>query len=114
MTLRLLADENVDHRVVHRIDHFGHDIEHVDFVPALGKGCSDEAIAQYSEDENRLVLTNDDDFLTGFTDDDYRGLLFIADDSLSGDGIAAIVHAIGETLEAEQLDGVIYVSSNWL
>jgi hypothetical protein len=32
MSLRLLADENADHRVVHRIEQFGHDIEHVDFI----------------------------------------------------------------------------------
>lgn len=37
MTFRVLADENVDQRVVHRLDHYGHDVEHVDFVSDLGK-----------------------------------------------------------------------------
>ncbi len=46
MSLRLLADENVDHRVVHLLRHYGHDVEHVDFVSTLGKGIGDRRIAR--------------------------------------------------------------------
>jgi hypothetical protein len=92
MTVRILADENVDHRVVHRLEHYGYDVEHVDFVPALGKGTDDEQIAQYSTDTDRAVLTSDDDFLTGFDPGDYAGLLLIEDDSLSPATVADIVH----------------------
>lgn len=70
MVYRLVADENVDYRVVHRLEHYGHDIEHVDRVPTLGKGSNDEAIAAYSLDENRLTLTNDD-FLREFDAEEY-------------------------------------------
>ena len=82
MSFRLLADENVDYRVVHRLEHYGHDIEHVEFVPELGKGSDDESVARYPLDEDRLLLTSDDDFLTDFDDDDYRGVLFIEDETL--------------------------------
>lgn len=34
MTFRVLADENVDHRTVNRLSHYGHAVEHIDFVPA--------------------------------------------------------------------------------
>ena len=47
MSFRILADEDVDHRVVHRLRHYGHDVEHVDFVAELGKGIDGGSIAQY-------------------------------------------------------------------
>ncbi|MEF8843237.1 MAG: DUF5615 family PIN-like protein [Haloarculaceae archaeon] len=52
MTYRLLLDENVEYEVLHRLENYGHDVEHVDFVPGLGKGTDDDSIAQYSSDEN--------------------------------------------------------------
>jgi predicted nuclease of predicted toxin-antitoxin system len=44
----ILADENVDHRVVHTLRNLGHVVDHVDFVSTLGKGSTDEDIAAYS------------------------------------------------------------------
>lgn len=38
MGYRLILDENVEHEVFHRLDNYGHDVEHVDFVTELGKG----------------------------------------------------------------------------
>lgn len=115
MSLRVLADENVDHQVVYRLAHYGHDIEHVDFVSALGKGSSDETIARYSRQEDRHILTNDDDFLTDFTGDEYHGLFFITDETLAGTEIAEIVHTISELVPSERpTNTILYVSSNWL
>jgi hypothetical protein len=47
MTVRILADENIDHRVVHRLDNYGHDVEHVDFASGLDKGSDDASVATY-------------------------------------------------------------------
>ena len=114
MNFRVLADENVDQRVVHRLRHYGIDVEHVDFVPALGKGTSDEAIAQYSLSSNRLLLTSDDDFLTGFDEDEYSGLLFVEDETLSAEQVSDIVHAFAEIVDQDDIQGVFYVSREWL
>jgi hypothetical protein len=38
MAYRLILDENVERDVFHRLENYGHDVEHVDFVPELGKG----------------------------------------------------------------------------
>lgn len=114
MSFRILADENVDHRVVHRLRHYGNDVEHVDFVSTLGKGTMDGAIAQYSRSSNRLLLTSDDDFLTDFTDDEYSGLLFIEDETLSAEQVSDIVHAIAEIVDQDDVQGVFYVSRAWL
>ena len=114
MSFRILADENVDHRVVHRLRHYGHDVEHVDFIAELGKGADDESIAQYSLSANRLLLTSDDDFLTDFPEDAYSGLLFIEDETLSAEQTSDIVHSIAEIVSQEDIEGVFYISRQWI
>jgi len=113
MTARILADENVDHRVVHRLDHYGHDVEHVDFTSELDKGTTDSTVAAYSIETDRLLLTSDDDFLSSFDTDDYAGLLFIDDESLDPRTISDIVHEI-ITVVSNPGGRVYYVSRNWL
>ena len=111
---RILADENVDHRIVYRLGNYGHDLEHVDTVDALGKETTDEAIAAYLRETNRLLLTNDDDFLREFDDSDHHGLLFIETDSLSSATVADIVHEIAQHVPREEIQGTVYVSESWL
>ncbi|MDB9235810.1 DUF5615 family PIN-like protein [Halorubrum ezzemoulense] len=38
---RLLVDENVEYRIVHKLRNYGHDVEHVDDLTGLGKNSSD-------------------------------------------------------------------------
>jgi predicted nuclease of predicted toxin-antitoxin system len=114
MSFRLLADENVDHRVVHRLRHFGHNVEHVDFVGGLGKGATDGEIAKSSLQDTRLILTSDDDFLTDFGSSDYSGLLFIEDETLTPTEIADIVHVISAAVDQSEINTPFYVSRNWL
>jgi hypothetical protein len=45
---RLLLDENIEHELFHRLENYGHDVEHVDFVPELGKGTDDHPVVAYS------------------------------------------------------------------
>lgn len=47
MAYRLLLDENVEHEVHHRLENYGHDVAHVNFVAELGTGTDDGSIAQY-------------------------------------------------------------------
>lgn len=54
MAYRLILDENVEHGVFHRLKNYGHDVEHVDFVPELGKGTVDHPIARYSLGTDRF------------------------------------------------------------
>lgn len=104
----------IDHRIVHRLEHYGHDIEHVEYVSELGKGTDDEDIAAYSLDTDRLILTYDDDFLREFDASDYRGLLFIENDTLTSETVSDIVHTMSEHIDHEQADNVLYVSTNWV
>ncbi|WP_246084388.1 DUF5615 family PIN-like protein [Salinadaptatus halalkaliphilus] len=76
MAYQLLLDENVEQEIGFRLENYGHDVEHVDFVPELGKGVDDTQIADYSRSTDRLILTYDDDFVLEFDDDDYRAVLY--------------------------------------
>jgi hypothetical protein len=40
MVYRLILDENVEHEVLHRLENYGHDVEHIDFSTELRKGTA--------------------------------------------------------------------------
>ncbi len=54
--LKFLADENVDFRLVKTLKQQGMDII------LKPKGSSDEKIAEFSKSEERILITNDEDF----------------------------------------------------
>jgi predicted nuclease of predicted toxin-antitoxin system len=114
MAYRLILDENVEHEVFHRLENYGHDVEHVDFVPELGKGTSDRPIARYSLDTDRVIVTYDDDFVLKIDEDDYRAVRSVGDETLSTKQVADVVHAVTTAYPQEELDGLEYVGDEWL
>lgn len=114
MTYRLILDENVEHEVLHRLKNYGHDVEHVDFVPELGKGTGDRPIAQYSIDTNRVLVTYDDDFVLDMDESDYQAVLYFSDATLSVMQIADIIHAVAQAYPQTELGGLEYVGEEWL
>lgn len=114
MAYRLILDENVEHEVFHRLENYGHDVEHVDFVTELGKGTADHSIAQYSRTTDRVIVTYDDDFVLDVDESEYRGLFYVADATLSVTQVADIVHAVSEQYPQEAVNGVEYLGDEWL
>ena len=114
MTYRLVCDENVEHEVMFRLENYGHDVEHVDFISNLGKGLTDDHIAQYSLREDRLIVTYDDDFVLDFEPADYQAVLYLPNLSLSPSTIADAIHAMSTYYDQSEISGVESVSSEWL
>jgi len=114
MVYRLLCDENVEHEIGFRLENYGHDVEHVDFVSSLGKGISDEQIAEYSITENRLIVTHDDDFVLDFDIDSYRAVLYVPDLSLSPETVADSIHEMASYYDQSEIAGVEPVTPEWL
>ena len=114
MSYRLLLDENVEHEMGFRLENYGHDVEHVDFVPELGKGVEDERIADYSRSTDRLILTYDDDFVLEFDEESYRGVLYIPELAMHPADVADIVHQMSKDYPQSQVRGVERISSAWL
>jgi hypothetical protein len=114
MTYRLILDENIEHEVYHRLDNYGHDVEHVDFVSALGKGTGDYPIAQYSRETHRIVVTYDDDFALKLSDNNYYGAFYIHDETLAVKTVADIIHTISKHYPHAEVSGLEYVGDEWL
>jgi len=114
MVYRLLVDENVEHEVHHRLENYGHDVEHVDFLSNLGKGVDDRSIADYSKETDRIIVTYDDDFALELTDEDYRGVFYVHDESLPVKTVADIIHTISKQYPQDEVTGLEYVGNEWL
>lgn len=114
MAYRLVLDENVEYEVLHRLVNYGHDVEHVDFVPELGKGTDDRPIAEYSIETDRVIVTYDDDFVLEFDEGDYRGVMYFGDATLSIEQVADVIHAVSQTYPKDEFEGLEYVGAEWL
>ncbi len=114
MSYRLLLDENIESEVLYRLEHYGHDVVHLDFAPGLGKGTADTSIAEYSKKDDRLIVTYDDDFVRELDADAFRAVLYFDDVSLSPAEIADIVHRLSEHYPQDELRGVESVGREWL
>jgi hypothetical protein len=111
---RLILDENVEHEILYRLVHYGHDVEHVDFVHELGKGTGDRSIAEYSRDTNRVIVSYDDDFVLDVDPGSFEALLYVSDATLTVTQVADIIHTASEHYPQSELDGVEYVGAEWL
>ena len=107
---RILSDENIEPSLVRQLRKLGHDVERV--VDVLGSGVSDDAVAGYAEEDDRLVLTHDDDLIRE-VDMSVTGVLLQVDDSLSAKEVGDIVHEISEYIDQDEVE-LEYVSRNWI
>lgn len=114
MVYCLLLDENVEHEVHHRLENYGHDVEHVDFVHELGKGTDDYPIARYSGETGRVIVTYDDDFALEVDETEYDGTLYVNDATLSVKEVADIIHAVSQDYPQSEIDGLEYIGDEWL
>ena len=71
---RVLCDENVDPQTVRYLERDGHDAEHVG--DTVGLGTDDRIIAEYAVVFDRVLLTDDADFIDAERYPDIRVLLF--------------------------------------
>jgi predicted nuclease of predicted toxin-antitoxin system len=114
MAYRLILDENVEHEVLHRLENYGHDVEHVDFVAELGKGTADHPLARYSLDTDRVIVTYDDDFVLEMDEGLYRAVLYFDDATLSVEQVADVIHTVSQNYPQSELQGLEYVGEEWL
>jgi len=114
MSLRILTDENVEPETRTYLCKLGHDIEHVVTVAELGESALDEEIAAYARRTDRLILTQDDDFLAEIDPrTETAGVLYQQDQQLSGKQVGDVVETIDQLLPRDEIV-LEYVSANWL
>jgi len=113
MGYRVLADENVERATINYLRKLDHDVAWIADVSELGLGADDASIAAYARETDRLVLTQDDDFLTDFQVDEDPGILFQRDQTLSAREVGDVVHELSRYVEQYEIT-LEYVSRNWL
>jgi hypothetical protein len=114
MSYRLLLDENIEHEVGHRLEHYGHDVVHVDFEPELGKGSTDQSLAAYTRSKDRILVTYDDDFVLSLDSSEFRAAFYLADASLPAETVADIIHEVSKHYPQTEVDGLEHVGIEWL
>ena len=114
MSLSLLLDENIEHEAIHRLEQYGHDVEHIDVHDELQKGDSDRRLARYSLATERIIVSYDTDWITDFSEDEYHCALVVDDQSLSAQQVARIVHSMSEVYTVSEFVGLQKIGRNWL
>jgi len=112
MGYRLLADENIEQATITYLQQLDHDVEWIGDVAELGLGVSDDVIASYAASADRLILTQDDDFLA-IAANRPVGVLFQTEETLSAREVGDIVDELSEHVAQANIV-VEYVSQNWL
>lgn len=82
MPVSLLLGENVAAPLTDKLDKAGHDIERVVDVSELGEGVDDTTICQYAVEEDRLIVTSDDDFVQMLANS-HSGVFYVSAQSLA-------------------------------
>jgi len=115
MAFRLLLDEMTEAALADYCHNLGHDVERVVDVPGLGPGTNDTNVLVYAERENRLVVTYDDDFLTGEALARV-GVLFQPDDRTPPFETANIIDTIATHVEQQDIvdcDEPFHLTAAW-
>lgn len=87
-------DENVEHEVLHRLQQLDYTVEHVEFHPELGKGTEDRPIAEFSRQNEWVIVTCDPDFVVEDDRFGYYGAVYFQDATLSAKEVADIIDAM--------------------
>ena len=114
MAVQFLLDENVEREVGFRLAKFGHDAEHVQFLPELGEGTNDTPIAEFSRENEYVIVTYDDDFVREHTTGDFFGAVYFREADLSAKQVADVLHTMAKHYPKSAFEGLEYGSTDWL
>ena len=114
MQVSFLLDENIAAPLADKLDKAGHDVERVVNVSELGEGVNDNSICRYALQENRLIVTSDDDFVQMHADS-HSGVFYVPDQSLPAHELYQIIQTVLEAFpNREAMNTVTFVTTDWL
>ncbi|WP_424014946.1 DUF5615 family PIN-like protein [Halorubrum xinjiangense] len=114
MRVAFLLDENIAAPLADKLAKAGHDVERVVDVNDLGEGIDDTTIRRYAVEEDRLIVTSDDDFVR-MPADSHSGVFYVPDQSLDPQELYYIIQRVVEAFpNREAMETVTFVTSDWL
>lgn len=114
MAVQFLLDENVEHGVLRRLEERDQRVEHVEFHPRLGKGTDDTSLAEFSAENEWVIITYDPDFVKDHDPADYFGVVYFEDATLSAKQVAQIIHSMATHYPQSAFEGLEFGSPEWL
>jgi len=114
MAVQFLLDEHVEPRVRHKLEAYGYDAETVGGADGLDLGDEDVTLGSYSRRTNRVIVTYDDDFVTGLERNDYYGVVYFEDSTVSARNVADILHEMASAYPESEFQRIQYGTSEWL
>ena len=114
MQVSFLLDENIAAPLADKLDKAGHDVARVVDVSELGEGVDDTTIRRYAVQEDRLIVTSDNDCIQ-MPIDAHRGVFYVPDQSLPPQELYHIIQRVVEAFpDREAMDTVTYITTDWL
>jgi len=114
MQVSFLLDENIAAPLADKLAKAGHDVERVVTVSTLGEGVDDTTIRQYAVQEDRLIVTSDNDFVQ-MPVESHRGVFYVPDQSLPPHELYYIIQRVIEAFpNREAMETVTYITTDWL
>jgi len=114
MQVSFLLDENIAAPLADKLDKAGHDVKRVVDVSELGEGIDDNTIRRYAVEENRLIITSDDDFVQ-MPAESHSGVFYVPNQSLPPHDLYLIIQHIIEAFpNRKAMETVTYITTDWL
>jgi predicted nuclease of predicted toxin-antitoxin system len=107
--MKLLCDENIKTSILNLLGQEGHDTTRVQ--SALEIGFDDEDIIEHCRSDDRVLLTNDEDFLAF---DHHSGILYLTEQTTPPRAVATAIRNIERHLPEDVLrETVVHVPNGW-
>lgn len=107
--MKLLCDENIKTSILTLLRQEGHDVTKVQ--DTLEIGDDDEDIIEHCRTDDRVLLTNDDDF---FAFDYHSGILYLDEQTAPPRAVATAIRNIERHLPTDVLrETVVHVPNGW-
>ncbi|WP_254544508.1 DUF5615 family PIN-like protein [Halomarina pelagica] len=112
--VRFLLDEHTERDLADKLVRDGHDVERVVALSDLGPGVPDDRVRSYARSTDRIVVTNDDDFVEVEADD--RGCVFYYPNQrlASFDLYRIITNVVEAFPDRESFPSVVFLTEKWL
>lgn len=80
----------------------------------MGKGIDDKPIAEFSRQEQWVIVTYDPDFVKDHDPTDYFGAVYFENETLSANQVSGILDTMASHYPESAFEGLGFGSTNWL
>lgn len=106
------ADENVPRAFVTALESNGFTV--VDAAEERGQETVDEALLQWATETDRVIVTNDRDFVELDTSHDHGGVIVYTDPGISPGEFARAIRRVDRQFTPESMENTLVWLDSWL